>query len=216
MTGTGGRRPGGQGSMSLPADFQPATIELLEGARVIFLVGPNLPSLKHGFVRPSPGAALGARCARNRRLRHLDGPYRRGPRCAHGVSQRPEARRRSSTQGGGSAGDASSAAPRTRYCAGVTRENRHRRPSASSSACMVLTSSAENRSGPSGCEWAISTSSARRDQIASQRSRESGRAMGDSDASVQSTVSFAPMRKQTSRFRAPSRSPGCPFRSLRG
>lgn len=43
--------PGGQGSMSLPADFQPATLELLEGARVLFLVGPKLPSLTHRFVR---------------------------------------------------------------------------------------------------------------------------------------------------------------------
>lgn len=43
--------PGGKGSHSVPADFQPATVEPLDGARVFFLVGPQLPSLKHRFVR---------------------------------------------------------------------------------------------------------------------------------------------------------------------
>jgi hypothetical protein len=41
----------GSGTHSLPADFQPATSEPLDGARVFFLVGPNLPSLRHRFVR---------------------------------------------------------------------------------------------------------------------------------------------------------------------
>lgn len=43
--------PGGRGNHSVPADFQPATVEPLDGARVLFLVGPKLPSLKHRFVR---------------------------------------------------------------------------------------------------------------------------------------------------------------------
>lgn len=48
--------PGGKGNHSLPADFQPATVEPLDGARVFFLVGPQLPTLQHRFVR-SIGAA---------------------------------------------------------------------------------------------------------------------------------------------------------------
>lgn len=43
--------PTGAGTHSLPADFQPATVEPLDGARVFFLVGPKLPELKHRFVR---------------------------------------------------------------------------------------------------------------------------------------------------------------------
>jgi hypothetical protein len=43
--------PGGRGTHSLPADFQPATVERLDGARVFFLVGPRQPTLGHSFVR---------------------------------------------------------------------------------------------------------------------------------------------------------------------
>src|SRR5438094_9961872 len=66
---------------------------------------------------------------------------------------------------------------------------------------MVVSSSRENASGPTGCECAISTMRARRDQIASQRARESGSATGESDASDQRTTSFRPTSRQTSRMR---------------
>src|SRR5262249_47046410 len=64
---------------------------------------------------------------------------------------------------------------------------------------MVVSSSREKASGPTGCECAISTMRVRRDQIASQRARESGSATGESDASDQRTTSFRPTSKQTSR-----------------
>lgn len=50
--------PGGKGTHSLPGDFQPATVEPLDGARVFFLVGPQLPSLKHRFVRHIPATRM--------------------------------------------------------------------------------------------------------------------------------------------------------------
>ncbi len=50
--------PGGRGSHSLPADFQPATVEPLDDARVFFLVGPQLPTLKHRFVRSIGGTRM--------------------------------------------------------------------------------------------------------------------------------------------------------------
>jgi hypothetical protein len=82
----------------------------------------------------------------------------------------------------------------------ATTEKSCGRPSAVTSAVIVVSSSRENASGPTGCECAISTICSRRDQIASHRARESGNATGLSDASDQRTTSSSPMSSKTSRI----------------
>ncbi len=56
------KAPGGTGSRSLPADFQPSAIEPLDGARVVLLVGPTLDE-QRSFARVLSAARMFERVA---------------------------------------------------------------------------------------------------------------------------------------------------------